>query len=165
MVQPIPESDMQRAAALTQTHRIDSVSDPQPMPELWALLALMPTGILLLFYLPRFVIGCDYLFRKHPAAAVVVPAVRKGTALNASKLADALTPDLRDMELRKPAFKHKHDVEKARALKEKLDADAELADAAIQREQKRAELQRKRAEIERLEQELGQQKEKRRRWP
>jgi hypothetical protein len=154
MVQPLAQSDVQRINMLTQQHRIDPVSNPQIASELFAFLSLLPFLILFVFYVPRFIAGWDWLSRKHPAEPVVAPALRTGSAINAHKLADVLTPDPRDLDLRKPAFRHKHDAEKAKALKEKLDADADLAEATIRREQKRAELKRKRAEITRLEREL-----------
>jgi hypothetical protein len=154
-VQPVTESDMQRLKALTQLHRIDPVEISQPNPELWAALSLIPTGILLLFYSPRFLVGWDWFRREHPAEKIVMPAVRQTRAIDANKLADALTPDIRDLELHSPSYRFRHDAEKARALKDKLDADAALAEAAMRREQKQAELRRKRVEIAKLERELG----------
>jgi hypothetical protein len=155
MAQPVTESDMQRMKALTQLHRIDTVEMSQPNPELWAALSLIPSAVLFLCYLPRFLVGRDWYTREHPAEKVVAPAVKAKRAIDINQLADALTPDVRDLELHSPSYRFRHDAEKARALKEKLDADAALAESAMRREKKQAELRRKRAEIAKLERELG----------
>jgi hypothetical protein len=52
----------------------------------------------LLYYLPGFFMGLPivsrWLFAKHPAEPVVAPALRRGSAIDVDKLADALTPNI-----------------------------------------------------------------------
>jgi hypothetical protein len=82
----------------------------------------------LLYYLPGFFMGLPivshWLFVKHPAEPVVAPALRRGSAIDVDKLANA------------------------RALKQKLRADAEVAEAIERRERARAALIRAEREVE-----------------
>jgi hypothetical protein len=48
-----------------------------------------------------------------------------------------LTPTLSELALNRPLYHYENQAKKARALKEKLDEDASLAQAAIRRERAR----------------------------
>ena len=154
---PISQSDFQRINVLTQPHQIDPVAQPDPSPQFWAFVAILPMLILFAIYPRRIVRGYDWLSRPHAAEPILKPSLKTGSAIDAHKLADALAPDPRNLSFNAPAFRHAHDAEKAKALKEKLEAEAQLAEAAVRREQKRADLKRKRAELTRLERELGEE--------
>lgn len=74
---------------------------------------------------------------KHPAEPIVSPALREGRELDTAALHDALMPRQSDLTLSKPLYHYEHQTEKARALTAKLNADAELAQAAMRRERAR----------------------------
>lgn len=79
----------------------------------------------------------DYLLVQHPAEPIVNSALRRGKELDTIALQDALTPTISELALGKPLYHYKNQTKKARALKEKLDEDASLAQAAIRRERAR----------------------------
>jgi Pyruvate/2-oxoacid:ferredoxin oxidoreductase delta subunit len=92
-----------------------------------------------------FIQGWDYLFVKHPAEPVIEQALSSGEAIDHEALASALTPDPAEFDDPKPAWHNKHQAERARALKAKLEEDGRLADAAIERERARTTATRNRA--------------------
>jgi hypothetical protein len=83
----------------------------------------------------------DYLFVEHPAEPIVHEAVRRGKRLDTRTLQHALTPSESALDLDRPLYHYENQTRKARALKQKLDQDAEIAQAAIRRERTRAELE------------------------
>jgi len=87
----------------------------------------------------RMLFGVEYLFVKHWANAPVSAALRSGRSIDVAttaRLGDPspafLVPGLR-------IFFHKRKAEQARALREKVDADALLAEAIVRRERARDE--------------------------
>jgi len=105
-----------------------------------------------LYYLPGFFMGLPiilhWMFVKHPAEPVVAPALRKGSAIDVDKLANALTPDITKIAKPPPAYQSENQAERARALKQKLRDDAEVAEATERRERARAALIRAEREVE-----------------
>jgi hypothetical protein len=93
------------------------------------------------FYGKGFVAGLHYMFVPHAAEPIISGALDRGVAINTAKLADALTPDIGELETPHSKMYYEHQTLKARKLKEKLDADAAIAEATIARERKRAELE------------------------
>lgn len=81
----------------------------------------------------------DNLLVEHPARQIVHLSLRARTRLDTNALQDVLTPSASVLNLGKPLYHYKNQTKKARALKEKLDEDASLAQAAIRRERARAE--------------------------
>ncbi len=83
--------------------------------------------------------GWHYVFVAHPAAPAINTAVAQNSALDFSQLKSALTPTAEELtgKPRKWAFQYRTDAAKARALQEKLDADAAIARAAVERERAR----------------------------
>ena len=80
----------------------------------------------------------DYYLVRHPADSIVTAALRERQALDATALQAALTPAPSALALAKPLYHTKNQTENARALRQKLDADALLAQAAVRRERARA---------------------------
>ena len=85
-----------------------------------------------------FIQGWDYLFVKHPAEPVIEQALSTGAAVDHQALSSALTPNPAEFDDPLPVWHYKHQAEKARALIAKLEEDARLAEAAIERERARA---------------------------
>jgi hypothetical protein len=106
----------------------------------------------LLYYLPGFFMGLPvvshWLFVKHPAEPVVAPALRRGSAIDVDKLANALTPNIIKIAKPPPTYQSENQAGRARALKQKLRADAEVAEAIERRERARAALIRAEREVE-----------------
>jgi hypothetical protein len=109
------------------------------------------------FLAKPFIHGWNYLFVEHPAEPVVGPALQTQSPINPRELKDALTTGRAELENPLPAYHYRNQTERAEALKEKLQADAEIAEAAIRRERARAAL----AEAERELAEAKHRKEKR----
>lgn len=94
--------------------------------------AVFAFGIII--YKP-FLIGWHYLWVEHPAEPIINQAIDDGQAIDGDALAKALTPTGIDLfDIQQPAWYSEQQTKKARALKEKLDEDARLAEAAIARE-------------------------------
>jgi hypothetical protein len=113
---------------------------------------LMPALLLLLIGpflrgIPRVLARLDFMFRRHPVEPAVLAALRKGTAVDAAALSKALMPNLRDIAAPKPTFRSKNQAARARAVAEKLEADAEIAEAVERRERARAALIRAKREV------------------
>ena len=85
-----------------------------------------------------FIQGWDYLFVKHPAEPVVEQALSSGEAIDHQALSAALATNPAEFDQLQPKWHYKHQAEKARALIGKLEEDARLAEAAIERERARA---------------------------
>jgi hypothetical protein len=82
--------------------------------------------------------GLHYVFVAHPAEDVINPALRNQLAIDRERFAAAVKPD-RELLSRPPlSFISRNQEARARALKEKLDANADLTRAAINRERARA---------------------------
>ena len=97
--------------------------------------------------IPRAISTLDFILRRHPAEPVVLSALRNRTAVDPNAAAKALTPSADDLDSIGPAFRSENQTARARALKEKLDADAALAGAIEQRERSRAALMRAQREV------------------
>jgi hypothetical protein len=84
-----------------------------------------------------FLAGCNYLFVLHPAEQVVKTALRAGQPLDGAALAAALAPDLHHLSTPPPVYHSENQAARARALREKLEADQALAEKAVRREEAR----------------------------
>jgi hypothetical protein len=91
-------------------------------------------------FLPAFLRGCHYLFVPHAAEPIITPALRRGTSIDTAALADVIEPDMKHFHHPPPAYQSENQAARARALKDKIDADTELAEAALRRERAAAEL-------------------------
>lgn len=99
---------------------------------------LLPAVVLVAFNGLNVLRGWHYLFVSHPATSVAGPPLRHGVLLPKARLATALRPDPAQLFEHPPAYKSRDLMEKARALREKIDADADLAAAAMRRDRARA---------------------------
>jgi hypothetical protein len=97
--------------------------------------------------IPRVISGLDFMLRKHPAEPVVLSALRNGKAIDTGAVVNALMPEPGDLGARRPVFRSKNQAARARAAKEKLDADAALAEAVERRERARAALLRAKRDL------------------
>jgi hypothetical protein len=88
--------------------------------------------------IPSFARGWNYLFVAHPAAPIVGRGMR-GKSIDVEGLAGTLADGAHDSGV-EATYHYEHQAEKARALAEKLNADAAAAEARAERERRRAEL-------------------------
>ena len=109
---------------------------------LFPALVLVPLGAAIAFFLTlaNFVRGCHYLFVPHPAEPIIRPALRQGTSIDTAALADVVEPVIKHLHHPPPVYQSENQAARARALKDKIDADTELAEAALRRERAAAEL-------------------------
>lgn len=108
----------------------------------------------LLLNLASFLRGWHYLFVPHPAAAVAAPALRTGSLFNKRTLGEALRPNPLELRDHPPEYKSWNLFRRARALKEKIQEDTEIADAAMRRDRARAEQMRAEADLRAARQKL-----------
>jgi hypothetical protein len=112
----------------------------------------------LLYYLPGFFMGLPivlhWLFVKHPTEPVILPALRGKKPIDTESVARALSSGASDVGT-KPTYHYENQAEKARAVKEKLDADTEIAEATIKRERARAALLDAEYEVEEAKRRTG----------
>lgn len=102
----------------------------------FSVLVMLP--LFLWMYTKPFLAGFDYLFVPHPAENAVKTALRLGEPVDGAKLSAALMPDINELMAPPPAYHSHNQAAKARALREKLQADQALAEELIRREQARA---------------------------
>ncbi|MFN0218207.1 MAG: hypothetical protein ACKVP4_05255 [Hyphomicrobium sp.] len=144
MVEPIASDDVKRIAQLMRPVVIEN-TDVQPAQ--WLAGFLFPSfAVALLFVLP-FLRGWHYLFVRHPAAIVVAPQLRSGALFEAHMLHEALRPNPADLHSHPPAYQSWNLFERARALKDKINADADIADAAMRRDRARAQKMQAEADL------------------
>jgi hypothetical protein len=112
----------------------------------------------LLYYLPGFLVGLPivfhWLFVKHPTTPVILPALRGEKPIDTESVARMLSSGASDVGA-KPVYHYQNQAEKARAVKEKLDADTEIAEATIRRERARAALLDAEYEVEEAKRRTG----------
>lgn len=106
--------------------------------SLFGLTVVVVLPLFLWIYARPFVIGFDYLFIPHPAENAVEAAVRLGKPVDGAKLSEALLPDINELVAPPPAYRSRNQAARARALRDKLEADQALAEEAVRREQARA---------------------------
>jgi hypothetical protein len=82
--------------------------------------------------------GWHHLFVSHPATRVAGPLLREGALFPRDQLAAALRPDPAQLFEHPPAYQSRDLKEKAYALRDKIDADAEITAAAMRRDRARA---------------------------
>ena len=90
----------------------------------------------------------DHTFVKHPAEPIIKPVLREGKELDARALRSALMPTPSDLNLTRPTYHYENQANKARAMTDKLNENARLAEAAVRLERKRAELRDAQADFE-----------------
>lgn len=147
MVEPVSADELLRAKNLMGTRAIHVATYQTVDPTLWAALSLLPSLVLLVFYVPAFVRGRHYLFVAHPAGPVVAPSLRSGTLFQKERLGQALRPKPSQLHQHPPAYQSRNLLEKAQALKDKITADADIADAAMRRDRARAQQMEAEAEL------------------
>ena len=103
------------------------------------LLVLVPIGVFAAIYGLPLLGAWHYFFTEHAAEPIVTPALEAGAAINHNALADVLEQGLDDAGDKSSVY-YETQALKAKKLKEKLDADAEIAAATMRRERARAAL-------------------------
>lgn len=109
-----------------------------PNPSFGLLIQLSPFFALLALNGLHFLRGWHYLFVSHPATIVAGPPLREGALFPKQELAQSLRPHPAQLLDHPPAYKSRDLTEKAHALRAKIDADAEIAAAAMRRDRARA---------------------------
>ena len=86
-----------------------------------------------------FLRGCNYLFVRHPASSIVSPALRSQASIDTRTLVQTLASGAADSGTA-PAYHYENQTEKARSLRDELQAKAAAAEAQTKIELRRAEL-------------------------
>jgi hypothetical protein len=103
-----------------------------------ASLYTVPALFFLLFYASFIFAGVHYLFVRHPAEAVAAEALRSGDLFDKEKLVDALSGDPQDFGEPPPLHQTQNLLRRAQLLREKIETDGDIADAATRRDRARA---------------------------
>lgn len=107
-------------------------------PTFSLFVALSPLFLFVACNLFNAMRGWHYLFVSHPATGIAMPPLREGTLFPKAMLGASLRPDATQLFELPPAYQSQNLAEKARALRDKIDADAEIAAAAMRRDRARA---------------------------
>jgi hypothetical protein len=92
-------------------------------------------GLAVLLNLPAVWRGIETLFYRHRPEIAVAPAMWPGYPPHAAAMSTALMPSLYEfIDPRETASHYRRETDRVRALKEKFDAQAALAEAIIRRE-------------------------------
>jgi hypothetical protein len=95
-------------------------------------------GLALVLNLPAVWRGIETLFYRHRPEIVAPPAMWPGYPPQAAAMSAALMPSMHEfIDPRETASHYRREAERVRALKEKFDAQAALAEAIIRRERLR----------------------------
>jgi hypothetical protein len=121
----------------------------EPMVLLKVILAF--ACFLPLVFGKRMYWGFDYLFVTHRVEPIVLPALRRGRAIDKDAFADALMPQTGDLDASTPVFRSQNQAARARAVRGKLEVDAQVAEAMERRERARAALKDAEREAEEAE--------------
>jgi hypothetical protein len=137
-VEPFRSRDLDLATNLQRPRTIiDPVAVARDVPSR-VFFYLLPTCIFLVAY-ARFVFaGYHYLFVRHPAEEIAAPALRTGELFDQQKLVDALGGDPQDLVDHPPLHRTQNLLHRAQVLREKIEADADIAEAAMRRDRARA---------------------------
>jgi hypothetical protein len=108
--------------------------------QLFGIAVAIIAAVFLLVFGKRMYMGGYWLFVAHPAQAIVLPALQNDQKIDTKGLARTLAEGATDTGV-KSTVEYEVQAEKARRLKEKLDADAAIAEATIRRERARAALE------------------------
>ena len=144
MVEPIATDDVKRIAQLM---RPVVIADIDVQPAQWLMGFLLPALLAAIVFVLPFLRGWHYLFVRHPAAIAIAPQLRTGALFEAQMLREALRPNPADLDTHPPAYKSWNLFERARALKDKINADADIADAAMRRDRARAQKMQAEADL------------------
>ena len=144
MVEPIASDDVKR---ISQLMRPIVIASSNVDPAHWLAGILLPSLVAALLFMLPFLRGWHYLFVRHPAAIAVAPQLRTGALFETRMLHEALRPNPTDLHSHPPAYKSWNLFERARALKDKINADADIADAAMRRDRARAQKMQAEADL------------------
>jgi hypothetical protein len=87
----------------------------------------------------RFIVaGLHYLFVPHPAEAVAAEALRSGDLFDKDMLADALTGAVDEFDQYPPLHETENQLRRAHALRNRIEVDGDIAEAAMRRDRARA---------------------------
>jgi len=98
----------------------------------------LPVLLFLGVYARYIFAGFHYLFVRHPAEAVAGEALRSGDLFDKEKLVDALTGETHDLQEHPPVHETLNLLRRAQLLREKIEIDGDIADAAMRRDRARA---------------------------
>ena len=116
-------------------------SDPRSGPSGFVGAGFLVIALALAINARRLFLGWEYLFVKHPAEHAVSSALRSGEPIDGSAISGVVSADEPE-DVLFPSLHARFNArraERARALRDKLNADAELAEAIVRRERARAE--------------------------
>ena len=98
----------------------------------------LPVLLFLGIYARYIFAGLHYLFVRHPAEAVAAEALRSGDLFDKEKLVDALNGDSQGFVRPPPLHETQNLLRRAQFLREKIETDGDIADAAMRRDRARA---------------------------
>ena len=137
-VEPFPSRDLDIARELQRHRTITSASVVAADVPITAFLYAVPAVFFLLFYSSFIFAGVHYLFVRHPAEVVAAEALRSGDLFDKEKLVDALSGDPQDFGEPPPLHQTQNLLRHAQLLREKIETDGDIAEAATRRDRARA---------------------------
>jgi hypothetical protein len=135
---PFQERDLNLARELMRPRAIPNAAAIATEVPGRAFLYLLPVLAFLIVYARFIFAGYHYLFVRHPAEEVAAPALQSGQLFDKNKLADSLAGDPHDLSEHPPVHRTWNLLRRARILRDKIEADADIAEAAMRRDRARA---------------------------
>jgi hypothetical protein len=137
-VEPFTKAGLDFAAGLMQPRTITSAAATGAGTPMRFFLYLLPALLFLITYARFAFAGYHHLFVRHPAEAVAAPALQTGELFDKHKMADVLSGDPNELTQHPPVHRILNLLRRAKILKEKIEADTEIAEAAMRRDRARA---------------------------
>ena len=137
-IEPFQQRDLDLARDLQKPRSITNATAVAADVPSRAFFYVLPALGFLIAYARFMFAGYHYLFVRHPAEDVVLPALRSGGPINVERAADALTPTPEHLDNPPPAYQSLQMSERASALQERLESDAALSEAIERRERARS---------------------------
>lgn len=137
-VEPFQQRDLDLARDLQKPRTITNAAAVAADVPSRAFFYVLPALVFLIAYVRFMYAGYHYLVVRHPVEAVAAPALRSGGLLDKKKLVDALRGDPNEFTDHPPLHRTQNLLRRAHLLREKIETDADIAEAAMRRDRARA---------------------------
>lgn len=136
--EPFTQRDLNLAQQLMRPRTIPNAAEAAAAVPGRAFFYLLPALAFLIAYARFMYAGYHYLFVRHPAEEVAAPVLQSGTLFDKEKLAGTLRGDPDELTKHPPLHRTLNLLRRARMLRDKIEADADIAEAAMRRDRARA---------------------------
>ncbi len=137
-IEPFPSRDLDAVKELQRPRTIINAAAVAADAPTRVFFYLLPALLFLAVYARFIFAGYHYLFVRHPAEEIAAPALRSGDLFDKEKLADALAVSVEEFDQHPPLHETENQVRRAQALRDRIEVDGDIAEAAMRRDRARA---------------------------